>query len=66
MPGTTGRDLAQRLRASRPAMKVIYMSGYLDENVRETAVADGVPFVQKPFTTHALVKIVTEVLTTSV
>jgi CheY-like chemotaxis protein len=65
MPGTTGRDLAQRLRASRPAMKVIYMSGYLDESARQAALHDGIPFVQKPFTTHALLKIVTDTLTTS-
>jgi signal transduction histidine kinase/ActR/RegA family two-component response regulator len=65
MPGGSGHELAQQLRRQRPGMKIVYMSGYSDEGVRQAAAAGGIPFVQKPFTTHALVKIVNEALTTS-
>ncbi len=65
MPGGSGHELARDLRHERPGLKVIYMSGYSDENVRQAAAIEGIPFVQKPFTPHALVKVVSEALTTS-
>jgi PAS domain S-box-containing protein len=65
MPGGSGHELARELRRERPQLKVIYMSGYSDESVRAEAAREGIPFVQKPFTPHALVKIVSDALTTS-
>ena len=65
MPGGSGHELAQQLRRHRPGLRIVYMSGYSDEDVRQAAAAGGIPFVQKPFTTHALVKVVNETLTTS-
>jgi CheY-like chemotaxis protein len=65
MPGGSGHALARELRLERPQLKVIYMSGYSDEGVRAEAAREGIPFVQKPFTPHALVKIVNDALTTS-
>ncbi len=65
MPGGNGNELAHELRRERPGLRVIYMSGYSDDNVRLAAAAEGIPFVQKPFTPHALVKIVGQALTTS-
>jgi PAS domain S-box-containing protein len=59
MPGITGRELAQRLRALRPAMRVLCMSGYND------AVGDPTPeiaYLQKPFTAEALMIAVRDVL----
>jgi len=64
MPGG-GHELARELRRERPQLKVIYMSGYSDENVRQAAAREGIPFVQKPFTPHALVKVVSDALRTS-
>src|SRR5262249_23949332 len=59
MPGITGRELAQRLRAMRSDLKVLCMSGYND------AVGDPAPdiaYLQKPFTADALMIAVRGVL----
>jgi CheY-like chemotaxis protein len=51
MPGAmTGRELAGRLRADDPALKVVYTSGYSTEvtGPGETLI-DGSNFVQKPY-----------------
>jgi len=65
MPGGSGHELALQLRRRRPGLRVVYMSGYSDENVRQAAAQSGIPFVPKPFTPHALVRVVSEALTTS-
>jgi PAS domain S-box-containing protein len=65
MPGGSGDELARELRLERPQLKIVYMSGYSDESVRQAAAREGIPFVQKPFTPHALVKVVGDALTTS-
>jgi PAS domain S-box-containing protein len=59
MPGITGRELAHRLRALRPELRVLCMSGYND------AVGDPDPeiaYLQKPFTAEALMIAVRGVL----
>ncbi len=51
MPGITGRELADRLAAVRPSMKVLYVSGYTaNVIVREGVLEPGVEYLQKPFT----------------
>jgi len=63
MPGITGPELARRVCASRPGMKVIFMSGYTDEAVvRHGLVAGGTDFIQKPFEFEALARKVRAVL----
>jgi two-component system cell cycle sensor histidine kinase/response regulator CckA len=51
MPEMSGPELADRLRKSRSAMRVLYMSGYSDD---EVLCGKGLPensaFLQKPFT----------------
>lgn len=50
MPGESGTSLAQKLTASRPDMKIIYMSGYTDDAILIHGVLDGKTiFIQKPF-----------------
>ena len=63
MPGTSGREIAQRLTARRPRMSVLYMSGYTDDAIVRHRVLDAAaPFIQKPFTRDALIRKVREVL----
>ena len=61
MPVMDGRELATRMRNSFTGMRVIYMSGYVDDVMRPMEARIG-PFFQKPFTPSALVQLVREVL----
>jgi PAS domain S-box-containing protein len=63
MPRLGGGQLAQRLAASRPGMKVLYVSGYADDAVvRHGVLRQGAPFLHKPFSAAALAQKVREVL----
>jgi two-component system, cell cycle sensor histidine kinase and response regulator CckA len=50
MAGMTGREVFERLREQRPALKVLFMSGYNDDEVVRRGVGEASsPFLQKPF-----------------
>jgi PAS domain S-box-containing protein len=71
LPGISGRELAKRLTARHPNMRVLYMSGYTfsimaQAGAQSGILEDGVAFLQKPFTPSALSERVREVLDRSV
>ncbi|MBI2384467.1 MAG: response regulator [Elusimicrobia bacterium] len=63
MPGMSGRDLFERVAALRPETRVLYMSGYTDdETARHGVLSPGTPFLQKPFSPRALTEKIREIL----
>lgn len=63
MPGMNGRQLVEELRARTPGVRVLYMSGYTDDDfVRRGLLASNVAFLQKPFTGKSLGRRVRSVL----
>jgi CheY-like chemotaxis protein len=63
MPGMNGRELSRVLAASRPRMRVLYMSGYTDAAMSQQGILpQGTAFLSKPFTPEALARKVREVL----
>ncbi|HEY1017032.1 MAG TPA: response regulator, partial [Herpetosiphonaceae bacterium] len=64
MPGAlNGRELAERLLALRPSLKVMYMSGYADSMlIRQEIAESDRAFLAKPFTAGGLLDRVGEAL----
>ena len=63
MPGLSGREVAERLGALRPGLKVLFSSGYADDAILRHGVLDqSVHFIAKPYTAAALTRKVREVL----
>jgi PAS domain S-box-containing protein len=63
MPGMSGRVLAERIAKEQPKVKILYMSGYTDDSVVHTGVAQaGLAFLQKPFSPTTFTHKVREVL----
>ena len=59
MPGMTGRDLANKLRTTRPETAVLYMSGYAAAIMDDRGdLGEGTAFIGKPFTGTDLLRAV--------
>jgi PAS domain S-box-containing protein len=55
MPGMSGRELADRLKSLRPAMKVMFMSGYSERSMLDRGVLEANSnYLSKPFSPEAL------------
>ena len=66
MPGMSGRELAAELMARRPALRVLFMSGYTDDAVvRHGMLEPGLAYLEKPFRPPTLLRKVREVLQTT-
>jgi two-component system, cell cycle sensor histidine kinase and response regulator CckA len=66
MPRMNGKELVKRMKALRPAAKVIFMSGYSEyfKSPRDESLSQ-LPLLQKPFSMNSLVAAVKEVLAAS-
>ncbi|MCL4502999.1 MAG: PAS domain S-box protein [Deltaproteobacteria bacterium] len=63
MPGMSGKKAAEILRAQRPGLKVLFMSGHTENAIVHHGVLDpGIAFIQKPFRQKQLTAKVREVL----
>ena len=63
MPGMNGKKLADLLSMERPALRVLYVSGYTDQAVvRHGVLEEGIAFLSKPFDLLQLGKTVREML----
>ena len=57
MPKMSGRELAERMAAARPHIKVLFVSGYTDEDMlQDGPLPSGAAFLQKPFSLAALLE----------
>jgi PAS domain S-box-containing protein len=61
MPGIKGTELARRLRADHPGLKVLFMTGYSDDLLRGEA-REGIPVIPKPFQRDELARRLRELL----
>lgn len=63
IPGRPIQEVVKMLRAARPELKVVYMSGYTENAIVHGGVVEpGVPFLSKPFTPTDLRRKVREIL----
>jgi PAS domain S-box-containing protein len=57
MPNMAGTEVADRLRAVRPGIEVLFMSGYAQNDLASRSVFKGdVHLIEKPFTAEALLQ----------
>jgi two-component system, cell cycle sensor histidine kinase and response regulator CckA len=54
MPGMDGPAMVREARKSRPALKVLFMSGYAEEQLRKSIDIENVNFLPKPFSVTEL------------
>jgi two-component system, cell cycle sensor histidine kinase and response regulator CckA len=65
MPDLTGPVLAERLRAQKPDLRVLFISGFHDADlVQRFVTRRGFTLLPKPFTVEALLRVVEESLHT--
>jgi PAS domain S-box-containing protein len=62
MPGLRGYEVARKVVATRPDIKVLYMSGYAEEALGGGPAVGGASLIEKPFAIDALARRVREVL----
>jgi CheY-like chemotaxis protein len=63
MPGMNGRELAEMARERMPDLRVLFMSGYADDNdLRQNVEHAGAHFIEKPFRIQAFAAQVRQVL----
>lgn len=62
MPTMDGPAMVRAMRAKRPALPVLFMSGYAEEQLRQSINIDDVAFLPKPFSVAQLTEAVSAAL----
>ena len=63
MPGMSGRELADRLTATHPGIKVLFVSGYPDRGINHSGAFElDTALLEKPFSKNDLIRKVRELL----
>ncbi|HWS15774.1 MAG TPA: response regulator, partial [Candidatus Methylomirabilis sp.] len=63
MPKMGGKELSDRLAVDRPGMKILFVSGYVDNEIlRKQRFDRGEEYLQKPFTPETLLRTVRKML----
>lgn len=63
MPGVSGKEMADILLQERPQIRVLFMSGYMDDSIaRYGVLKPGIHFIAKPFSVRDLARRVRDVL----
>ena len=63
MPKMSGSELAKKLREKNPRLKILFMSGYTDDMLKDYGVLGGeTQLIQKPFTAEGLARKLRSVL----
>lgn len=66
MPGLTGYELAQLVRAEYPTIPILISSGWTEESIMSNVDPDNrPPFLQKPYTLKSLARKIREILDVS-
>lgn len=63
LPDKTGVELAEELLALKPALRIIFNSGYVNEKSQWPAIQKkGLRFLQKPYTIHNMLSAIKDVI----
>lgn len=62
MPGIRGPELVEELTVQSPGLRVLYMSGYTDDDISRWGLQPGFAFIHKPFTSEGFTDAVKSVL----
>jgi two-component system cell cycle sensor histidine kinase/response regulator CckA len=63
MPELLGDEMVRRIRATRPALRVLYVTGQIDRLMDDrSALGDGEAFLDKPFSAAGLLEAVSLIL----
>ena len=65
MPNMDGPAMARKLRRQRPDLPILFMSGYAEEQLRESIDLDNIGFLPKPFSVQQIAEAVGDVLRAS-
>lgn len=61
MPGLLGSEIAEALKQKNPGTKIILISAFADETLRQAAANMGAPLLSKPFSADDLFEVIDKV-----